>query len=61
MFSPEELIEVLSVSEDSVKSYQMNSGSGNKRGQATQQIQRAKHNMSGSVPIGSFEFINHLT
>ena len=32
-----------------MKSYQMNSGPGNKRGEATQEIQRTKDNMSGSI------------
>ena len=46
---------------DTVESYQMNSGSGNKRSQATKEGGRAEDNMSGSILIGSFKFINDLT
>ena len=44
-----------------MKSYQMNSGSGNKRSQATEKIKRIKDDMSDSITIGCFQFINDLT
>ena len=43
-----------------MKSYQMDSGSGNKRSQTGKKVQRIKDNMGGSVAIRSFKFINHL-
>ena len=43
-----------------MKSYQMNSGSGNKRGEATQEIKRIKDNMSGSIAIGCFQSVDDL-
>ena len=44
-----------------MKSYQMNSGSGDKRSQTAHEVKRAEDNMSGSILIGCFKFINDLT
>ena len=44
-----------------MKPCQMDSGSRDKRSQAREKIQRVKHNMSCSIPVGCFQFVDNLS
>ena len=48
-------------SKHSMKSCQIHSGFGDQRGQAGEKIQGFKDDVSGSIAIGRFEFVNHFS